>query len=216
MAASACWPPLSGIFGIISVACAIFSQTAQAAVPLGLVFCALGLAWWALIGRSHDLSGPCLMLSGCLGSPLASVPLCGFALPPVSALVTGAAGWAYWRLLSTAERLAFSPDALASELISSLTLPDTWVMLATCGIASLLCAIVSRQKTPLGVSLGQLLSMVILAGVPALLAHMENTSIADALDKPALAVALTLGVTLCLACALVGDEGLNREGDETA
>lgn len=215
-AASACWPPLAGVFGIISIAAALFSQTAQASVILGICICAVGLAWWGLIGRSHDLSGPSLMLGGCICSPFAHIAVTGLGLPPLAAVVTGALGWLYWLLLTSAEKVLFSPDALQQSLLGAMGNVDTWVTATTCAIAAGVASVCARRSTMPAIVLGQLLSVAILAGIPALLAHMENTSIADALDIPALAIALTLGVTLCLACALTGAEGLYREGDETA
>ena len=215
-AATACWPPLAGVFGVIGIAAAVFSQTAQASIILGICILAAGLTWWGLIGRSYDLSGPSLMLAGCIWSPFAHVAIASFGLPPLAALVTGAMGWLYWLLLTSAEKVLFAPDALQQTLRGAFSNVDTWVTAATCAIATCVASICTRRATMWAIAAGQLLSILILAGVPALLAHMENTSIADALDKPALAVALVLGVTLCLVCALAGAEGLYREGDDTA
>jgi hypothetical protein len=44
-------------------------------------------------------------------------------------------------------------------------------------------------------------------------AHMENASIAEALDLPALGIAVILGATLCIVTAFAG-AGVHRQEDD--
>ena len=214
-AASAAWPPLTGFLGIAALVSAVLAQPARFAMPLALAIGIPGLAWWLVTGRRSHLAGTALLLPSCLSSPLAGVGLAGFALNPLSAFATGAASWLLYLVFSATRTHGFYADTLAEQLLVVAGEPHTWIMAAGCGLASLVCAALTRRgKVALGI-LGQVLGAVILVLPYLLRAHMEKDSITMALDATAIGIAVILGATLCIAIVLMGESVQDWEDDRT-
>ncbi len=213
-AATAAWPPLGSLLAFGAVLSAIMVQPAHAAFPLALLLGFVGFVWWVTAGRKSALAGPALLLSGCVGSPLAGVGLAGASLAAGSAFLTGMLSWLFCLFLESAVRTGFFANMLAESLQPVMSAPRTWVMAFGCGTASLVCSTLSsRGRTSLGV-LGQVLAILVLVLSYVGCAYVENTSIASAVDGTAIGVAVFLGATLCIATALAGGSIINRKGDD--
>ncbi len=212
--ATAAWPPLGSLLAFVAVVSAIMVQPAHAAFPLALLVGFVGLVWWVAAGRKSALAGSALLLPGCVGSPLAGVGLSGASLSTGAAFLTGALSWLFFAFIEGAVRAGFFAKLLVEALQPVMSAPRTWVMAFGCGLASLLCSILSsRERTSLCV-LGQVLAIVVLVLSYVACAYMENTSIASAVDGMAIGVAVFLGATLCIATALAGGSIINRKGDD--
>lgn len=214
--ASALWPPLAGAAGIAAIIAAFFSQPSQISVALALVMGSVGLVWWALAGRRSHLSGPALLAPCCTSSPVAGVCLCAFGMSPSSAFVTGTGSYLLWMLQAIGLQCSFLPDLLAPALRDAIFEPRTWIMAFACGFASLIGAAISHNGRASRKVAGQLVTCLLLACIYLLALHVENGSIATALDTTSLVIALSLGATLCIVGALSGDGGINQESDERA
>lgn len=215
-AASAIWPPLSGTFGIASLLAGLLTQPTRLSFALALGIGLVGFVWWVAMGRRCDLAGAALLLPACLNAPLAGVGISAFALGPGSALVTGTGSWALWLVFRTALGVGFDPNALGEALREAALAPHTWILAASCGLASCLGALLARRRTLLTGILAQALAIGVLLAGYAAIAHVENTSIGDALDGPSLVIAVILGATLSIAHALAGEHVPNTEGDDRA
>ena len=213
-AASAAWPPLGGALGIAAFVASLFYPPSVLSLPLALVFGTCGFMWWLAVGRNSYLSGPALLLPSCLGSPLAGVGLSGFALEPLSAFCTGMGGWFLQLSFNLAIQNGFFAESIAKGLQQAAMSPSTWVLSIGCGLAALVCSLLARRRTVAGGIAGQVVALAILASSYAALAYMENDSIATALGKPALGIALSLGATLCVATILTGGGVQDQEGDD--
>lgn len=212
-AACAAWPPLSGIMGIAALVAAIVVQPIQLAVPLGLAIGLIGVAWWLAVGHRSHLAGSALLLPSCLASPLAGVGLAGFNLAPLAAFLTGAGSWLLCLAFRSALDVAFAVDALAMALRTAAGQPQTWIFALGCGVASLVCSALTQRQTMAWGIFGQVAGVLVLMLTYVLLAQMENASITDALDIPALLVAVSLGATLSIATALTSENVQDQEDD---
>lgn len=214
-AASAAWPPLNGMLGIVATIAALGTQPGRASFPLALALGLLGLTWWIAAGRRSQLAGTALLLPSALSSPLAGVALAGFALTPGSAFLTGAGSCLFGMLFQKCTEVWFAPDALAPVLREMATVPLTWLLALGCGMAACLCSAIMGRESLRATVLGQLSALVILVLVYVLYGSMENASIGEALDKPALGIAVSLGATLCIANALAGAGVHRQEGERS-
>lgn len=212
-AASAAWPPLSGAMSMVALVAALVTQPSRASFLLALVIGACGIAWWAAVGRRYHLAGPALLLPAVLESPLASVALAGFALGPGSAFVTGAGGWLFGLTFRRGMDVWFVGDSLATVLAQAAADPLTWLIAAGCGCAAAVCSVLTGRETVASAIAGQIVAVPILALPYFIYAHMENASIAEALDLPALGIAVILGATLCIVTAFAG-AGVHRQEDD--
>ena len=214
--ASAAWPPLGGVLSLLSVIAAIVAQPARMAMPLALLISVVGIIWWITAGRKSWLAGPALTLGACLSSPLAGVGLAGFALRPGQAFVTAALGWLFCAFFGYAANVSFFANMLVGDLGTLAGNPTTWLMALGCGLAAMVCSILtSRNKIALCI-VGQCASLVILIGSYAACSYVEKASFTNTLDLTALGVAVFLGATLCIASALVGGSITNQKGDDRA
>ena len=205
-AACAAWPPLAGVMGVVAFVGAILAQPASMAFPLALTIAIIGLAWWALAGRRYDLAGPSLLLPTCIGQPLAGVGLAGFGLAPVAAFATGVLGWLFYAAFACAAKTEFFANLTVENLRATLLEPRSWILAVGCGLGALFCsALNARGKLSLCV-LGQAIAVAMLFLSYAACAYVEKASIASTLDITALAVAVFLGATLCVASALRGEK----------
>ena len=215
-AACAAWPPLAGAMGIVAFAGAILAQPASMAFPLALAIAAIGLGWWALAGRRYALAGPSLLLPACLAQPLAGVGLAGFGLAPPTAFATGVLGWLFNATFACATKTDFFANLLVANMHTILLEPRSWILAAGCGLGALACsALNARGRLSLCI-LGQAIAVVVLVLSYVACAYVEKASIASTLDITALAVAVFLGATLCVASALRGENVINRRGDDRA
>ena len=212
--ACAAWPPVAGACGILLVVAALVAQPTALSVSLALIVGSMGVAWWVAAGRQSHLSGPALLAPTCLPSPVAGVSLSAFALRPVAAFFTGAGSYLFFLLVRLCASVGFVADELAPLLREAALSGSTWALALACGLAATVGATISRTRTTLRMVVGQLVSCALLVATYVAASHMENANIASALDIPALAIALSLGATLCIVCALAGDGGQYQEGDE--
>ena len=214
VAASAAWPPLGGALGIVACIASLISQQARATMPLALAMGVAGLVWWIAVGRRDHLAGSALLLPSALSSPFAGVGLAGLSPSPVAAFFTGAFGWGLFQVMFKAAGVAFDPTLLVEELKVLATDLFAWGMLLACGIASCVCAALSRRESTWRRVLGQVLAVTILAAYQVIYGYVKNGDITATLDAPALTVAVTLGATLCCATAIMGAKNNTVEGDD--
>ncbi|MBR3159004.1 MAG: serine/threonine protein kinase [Atopobiaceae bacterium] len=212
--AGAAWPPLAGASAIALVVAALVAQPSALGISLALIVGSMGVAWWIAAGRRSYLSGPALLAPSCLPSPVSSVPLSAFALGPAASFFTAAGGFLFYLLVTLSTHAVFYAEELAPLLRDVALEPRTWVMAAACGTSALVGSLISRDRSSSRMMLGQLVACLLLVATYALASHMENGNIATALGIPALVVALSLGATLCIVCALMGDDGQYQKGDE--
>ncbi len=214
--AAAClaWPPVGGALGIAAFVASICSFPSRLAFPLALVAGVLGLVWWVAVGRRSHLAGTALLLPSCMASPFAGVGIAGFALRPGAACATGILGWLLWAMYDIGTTQGFEAQTLASAAGSLLSSPTSWVTMASCGLAAMLCSLISRRgKTMAGV-IGQCVALGVLGIAVYACTQMENYSIAASLDSLTLGITLCLGATLCVANILTGGYVQNLEGDD--
>ena len=214
--ACAVWPPLGGLLGFLALTMAILAQPASHAFPLALAVFAVGLAWWIVCGRRFDLSGPALMLPSCVSSPLAGVGLSGLALAPGSAFLTGCGGYLFFLVMGSAIESGFYANAMTQTLYWYVVQPRTWIVTLGCGVGSLVCALCSKRDGLAMIALGQGLAVVFPLLSYIACAYVENANIAVSVDGIAVVIAVFLGATLCIACALLGESAINRKGDDRA
>ncbi|MDO4796865.1 MAG: serine/threonine-protein kinase [Coriobacteriales bacterium] len=212
--ASLAWPPVGGALGITALVASICAFPSRFAFPLALLMGMVGLVWWIGVGRRYHLSGTALLLPSCLSCPLAGVGIGGMALGPASAFFTGILGWVLWCLFGIGLRQGFEAQALAQELASALAQPATWVLMAGCGVGSLVCAALTRRGGTMFGILGQAAALAVLGFVYYACTQMENGGITSALDSMTLGITLCLGATLCIANILTGGYVQNLEGDD--
>ena len=210
--ASLAWPPLAGAVGIGLVLAALMAAPTTLSVALALIIGSVGLVWWALSGRRSHLSGPALLAPCCLPSPFASVALSAFGLGPASAFLTSAGGYLLYVLVDLGMQTGFVAHDLARLLRDAALEPRTWIVALTCGIAGLAGAAIARGGRMARVMAGQVVSCLLLVGTYVVASQMENDNIAAGLGITALVVALSLGATLCIVCALAGENGQYQEG----
>ena len=208
------WPPLSGAAAIALVVAALVAEASGLSISLGLIIGSLGVAWWVSAARKSHLSGPALLAPLCLPSPMGSVGLSALVLSPASAFFTGAGGFLFYALVTLGKQVGFSAEPLAMLLRDVASDPRTWIITGAYGISALVGAAIAYKHSSSRKMLGQLVSCLLLVGTYVLASHMENGNIATALDITSLVVALSLGATLCIVCALAGDAGQYQEGDD--
>lgn len=211
---SAIWPPLSGAMCMLLVAGALLVQQATMAFPLALVVATLGLTWWAIAGRKQVFSNPAMLVPAFLGSPLAGVSISGFALTPGVAFITGFCSYLFSILIIDAAQVGYFADDLIQLLRDAFFSPNTWILAVGCGFAALLCSLLSQRRKLITTILGQIVAAAVLAFAYVMCAREENASITEALDIPAMAVAVFLGATLCIASALMGQSATPWKGDD--
>lgn len=210
----ALWPPSCGILGMLLIAGALLAQPAQLAFPLALVVAFCGLTWWAIAGRRQAFANPAMLVPACFGSPLAGASISGFALTPGVALITGSCSYLLSIFVINAVNNGYAADTLVLALRDVFFDSTTWTLTIGCGIAAWLCSLISRHRGPLASSLGQAVLVAILVFAYVMCAHGKNESVTDALDIPALAIAVFLGATLCIASALAGQSAIPLKGDD--
>jgi len=210
------WPPLSGLFGIVALAAGIVCQSTRTSFVLALAIAFVGIFWWVVSGRKSGLSGCALLLPSLINSPYAGTGLAGYALAPGSAFLTGAGSYFTWLIFRSAIDLGFATDALAGVLAGHLRTPATWIFGFACGVGALLCSLASTKQQLSSVIFGQLLALCSILFGAALVAQMENSNIDYILDRPAVAIAVVLGVTLSIAHALASEGANYPEGDDRA
>ncbi len=210
----AVWPPLTGACGIALIVAAIASTPTSISMALALFTGILGTAWWVLAGRRSYLSGPALLAGCCLGSSVAGSCLCAFSLSPACAFFTGTGGYLLCLLHDLGISCAFNADALIDLLHLAALDYSTWILALLCGGASLVGALISRKKRVAQRIAGQVVTCLALVAAYILVLRMENSSIGNALGAPALVIALSLGATLCIISAFMGNGDQNQESDE--
>lgn len=210
--ACAIWPPLAGILGMVVLVGALLAQLASAAIVMTVLAIIVGTLWWVAAGRTSAFAGSTLLLPACLASPLAGVGLAGVTLAPSAALLTGVCSYLYGIVTTRAMANGFYADYLAQDLMAMAGSPRTWIVMAGCGVAAFVCSLLSRRRSVVLGMVGQFVALAILICSYLVCAHVENDSIAAALDIPSLVVAVILGTTLCIATALVGQGRHQPEG----
>lgn len=215
-AASAAWPPLSGMLGIVALLGAIMAQPARMAFPIVLFGGIVGVVWWMAAGRRAHLAGPALLLPCCTMSPLSGVGLAGLALTPGSAFLTGALSWFFFLLAQSGLKTGFFANTLASELAVVALDPSTWLMGLGCGMAALLCSALSGRGTVISCILGQLVAVLALGVSYIGCAYMKNADITATLDTTAMGVAVSLCAVLCIVSAFAGGAIHTRRSDDRA
>lgn len=213
--ATALWPPLGSILAGGSLVIALATATPTAAsFPLAAACGVVLAAWWALAGRTDHLGSAALLLPCCLPSPSAGAALAGFALDPLPAALTGAAGHLMGSLFHLAVSQGFSALATVSALGQEWARPSFWVLVAgsaTCALVS--SALALRGSVRAGVA-GQALGLATLLAAGSLASGMENGGIWGAPNGEACVVAVLLFVLLCTATVLRGPLFEDQEGDE--
>ena len=211
-AASVAWPPITGLLALALVIAALLATPSTLGIALALVVGSIALVWWVLSGRRSQVSGPALVAPFCLSSPLAGVGLSAFGLGPAGAFFTGMGSYLLFVFLELAINVGFAAEDLTHLLRDFLLVPHTWVVALGCGIAACTGAAIARKRSVSRTMMGQLVASLLLIGLYMLSTRMENGDIAAPLGVTSLVVALIFSVTLCIVCAVAGDNGNHQEG----
>ena len=213
--ATALWPPLGSVLaGGALVAALATTHPTSASFPLAAC-CAVALsAWWALAGRTDHLGSAALLLPCCLPSPSAGAALAGFALDPLPAALTGAAGYLAGSLFHLAVEQGFSALAVVAALPQAWVRPSFLVLVAGSAACALTSSLVAMRGSVAAGIVGQTLGLACLLVSEALAAGMENGGIWATPRGDAALVAVLLFVLLCTATVLRGPLFEDQEGDE--
>ena len=213
--AAAVWPPLgSALVGLALVAALWVTGPAQLSIPLALAVGAVLLWWWVRVGRRGSLTSLAMVLPCCLPSPVAGAAVAGYALRPVPAAVTGAAGFLLGTVFQTAVSLRFVATAVVSELAAQVTAPRLWVVAAGCAACGLVSSALRRRGTVASGVAGQLLGLACLLASELMATRMENGGIWSSLDGTAMILAVFLVSILCIATAFEGPIVEDMEGED--
>ncbi|NTW29470.1 MAG: serine/threonine protein kinase [Coriobacteriia bacterium] len=174
-------PSLGAGVALLAFAAGLFARGLSL---LGAAFVVVGAAWWWLSGRKSAGAAVLPAASPLLGIariPLALPLLAGFALPPLSAAVTGLAGGLLGVLASAASgggvaqapyvgvgaKLLTDPaaaSALGANVAAAFTSPATWIAIASWPLAALAMSLFARRSSRAAASIGAALGAGILVG----------------------------------------------------
>lgn len=213
--ATALWPPLGSVLaGAGLVAAIAVTAPTPASFPLAAATGAALAAWWAVAGRTDHLGSAALLLPCCLPTPSAGAALAGYALDPLPAALTGAAGYLAGSLFHICVAEGFFAAAVVSRLGEAWLRPSFWVMVAGSATCALACSAVAMRGSVASGIAGQALGLGCLVVAGALAAGMENGGIWGTPNGEAVVVAVLLFVLLCTATVLRGPLFEDQEGDE--
>jgi serine/threonine-protein kinase len=214
--ASAAWPPLGSALGVVAVLASLMIQGGDgvATVLLPALVGMVMLAWWVLLGvRSHHAT-PALLLPCCLSYPTGGVAWAGAFLPPVSALATSLASWAFAQACIAARSTAFDAGDTARALLSLAMSPAAWVAALSCGVAAMIASVITRRGGSTGSAvLGQVACCAVLVGSQVLTSRLENGGIWAPPTWEGVAVAVVLCMFASVAAALSGPAPDEQEED---
>ncbi len=214
-AATAVWPPAGSLLAVLSASVALAcAHPTNLAFPLAAVIAVAGCLWWAYIGRRDRLATAALLLPCCLGRPVAGAQMAGFALDPLEAAVTGAAGALLGLVFRAGAACDFAATPVANQLATTLTQPATWVLVAGSAAAALAsCLVAMRGSVRAGIA-GQGLGLAVLLAFEVFAARVENGGFSFASIWVDCLYAVLLFVVLCLMTVLRGPLFETQEGEE--
>lgn len=212
--ACAAWPPMGGAVSVLLVAGAVLAQPARMAFPLALLIALVGLIWWGVAGRQHDLATVAFLCPACLGSPLAGVGLSGYSLSPGAAFITAAGSYLFYALCSAATETGFLTDPLLEALKPIALDSSTWILAMGCGLAATICSFLAQRHKLVTSLMGQAVAIGILVFAYVMCAHAKNSGFTSTMDIPALAVAVFFCVAICIVSALTGQSATPWKGDD--
>ncbi len=214
-AATAVWPPVGSLLAVLSAAVALAcAHPTNLAFPLAAGIAVAGCLWWAYIGRRDRLATAALLLPCCLGRPVAGAQMAGFALDPLEAAVTGAAGALLGLVFRAGAACDFAATPVADQLATTLTQPATWVLVAGSAAAALAsCLVAMRGSVRAGIA-GQGLGLAVLLAFEVFAARVENGGFSFASIWVDCLYAVLLFVVLCLMTVLRGPLFESQEGEE--
>ncbi len=214
-AATAVWPPVGSLLAVLSAAVALAcAHPTNLAFPLAAGIAVAGCLWWAYIGRRDRLATAALLLPCCLGRPVAGAQMAGFALDPLEAAVTGAAGALLGLVFRAGAACDFAATPVANQLATTLTQPATWVLVAGSAAAALAsCLVAMRGSVRAGIA-GQGLGLAVLLAFEVFAARVENGGFSFASIWVDCLYAVLLFVVLCLMTVLRGPLFESQEGEE--
>ncbi len=214
-AATAVWPPVGSLLAVLSASVALAcAHPTNLAFPLAAGIAVAGCLWWAYIGRRDRLATAALLLPCCLGRPVAGAQMAGFALDPLEAAVTGAAGALLGLVFRAGAACDFAATPVANQLATTLTQPATWVLVAGSAAAALAsCLVAMRGSVRAGIA-GQGLGLAVLLAFEVFAARVENGGFSFASIWVDCLYAVLLFVVLCLMTVLRGPLFESQEGEE--
>ncbi len=214
-AATAVWPPVGSLLAVLSASVALAcAHPTNLAFPLAAGIAVAGCLWWAYIGRHERLATAALLLPCCLGRPVAGAQMAGFALDPLEASVTGAAGALLGLVFRAGAACDFAATPVADQLATTLTQPATWVLVAGSAAAALAsCLVAMRGSVRAGIA-GQGLGLAVLLAFEVFAARVENGGFSFASIWVDCLYAVLLFVVLCLMTVLRGPLFETQEGEE--
>lgn len=215
--ASAVWPPLASLLvgGSLVAALALRAPDGSAAMAVAAGALAVVLViWWALAGRKDRLTSVCLLLPSCLPSPASACAPSAYALDPLPAAATTAAGYLMGTLYRGAVAGAFSPGAMVSALVAEAADPSFWLLLIGSALSSALASSVALRGSVAAGLGGQALGFAGVFASCVLAASVKNSGIWGVLDWSTVVLALLLGVLMCIATVLRGPLYEDQEGED--
>ncbi len=214
-AATAVWPPVGSLLAVLSASVALAcAHPTNLAFPLAAGIAVAGCLWWAYIGRRDRLATAALLLPCCLGRPVAGAQMAGFALDPLEAAATGAAGALLGLVFRAGAACDFAATPVANQLATTLTQPATWVLVAGSAAAALAsCLVAMRGSVRAGIA-GQGLGLAVLLAFEVFAARVENGGFSFASIWVDCLYAVLLFVVLCLMTVLRGPLFESQEGEE--
>jgi hypothetical protein len=203
-ALSALAPASGGALVAAFLVAALFGEGTAGVMLPALTLIAF-VAWWWASGRRDRTSGLVSLAPCLLPCPMASAPLAAFCMPPARAAASSVVGLLLSLLANQARADGFAAYPTATDLLSTLLSPGTWVTVAGCACAAWVGAAVSRhgESTHWGFA-GQAACCLLILGTQALRARVENGDIWTASTAAALGIAVLLGVLMCIATSLRG------------
>ena len=213
--AAALWTPLaSATCGAALVWALAVTHPTNASFPLAALLTLALAAWWVSCGRLERLSSASLLVPCCLPWPLSGAAISAFALDPLPAFVTSAAGWLLGSLFSISLDAGFAANTVAYYFVALVEKPVTWVLVLGCGVSALVASAIALRGSVAAGIVGQCVGVALLVGAYARAAGVENGGIWAAPDSVSISIAVVLGMFMCILTALRGPLDGGREGEE--
>ena len=215
-AVAAAWPPLGSALVCLGF-CATIALRATTAAPLllAMVIAIAFVLWWATCGTSSPLSTPSLLLAGCLSSPLGSMGVTGYALPPARACATSCVAWFAGCIWPAALAAGFCLDGLVEPLLTGMVTSSSIVALLGCIASTTICSAISWWGTSTTYAvMGQLVGCTALVASQLMAGRMENGGIWPDPSWANAGIAVVLSVLVCAACVLHGPRTAGTESED--
>ena len=213
--AAAVWPPLgSALTGAATVYALLTSHPTSESFPCALLFGAAFVAWWTSCGHEDRLSCAGLLLPSCLPFPGAGALASGFGLDPLQAFLTGGAGALLGSLWPTLVEKGFYAQAALPDLLTTLTSPSAWTLVAGGALAALVSSAIAMQGSVTSGIAGQSVGLAVLVAAECVAAGVENGGMWATPIWAHVALAVLLYALLCIATVLRGPLDRGQEGEE--